>query len=415
MKQAFLFLPIVAGMAVISAVQAQPPANDFCVDAETIDGFGGCGTVATRWGSTEAATLDQDPEGTDCFSSVYGDSNLLGVWFQISGSDSKVQVDTGGSSYDTALSVYQGDCSNLVCVPGGFNDDVLGLQSRVRFLTELGTTYYILVHGCCGGEGSSFGDFVLNVQDFCDSDSDGVADVDDNCLDTPNPDQSDFDGDGYGDECDDDIDGDGVPNDDDQCEYTYPWEQDLTNMAGCSIYQLCPCYFAKNHGQYTTCIRTAAKQVVQEGKISRDMEKSVNKEASQSNCGKDDCKAYCQWAVASCGNKHAFKCVQGNCIQAICENSSYPRKGCAQYCHDLTQEWCEPGDARYACPHGPDYSVGDCIKRYCKGERPKGKCSKHTCGGSSGDCWCDPPVCVEFGDCCPNAEKMCTPQDNFLT
>ena len=35
-----------------------------------------------------------------------------------------------------------------------------------------------------------------------DQDNDGVADADDNCVDTANPDQEDRDADGFGDVCD---------------------------------------------------------------------------------------------------------------------------------------------------------------------------------------------------------------------
>ena len=50
-----------------------------------------------------------------------------------------------------------------------------------------------------------------------DSDGDGVGNVDDNCPNIPNTDQSDIDNDNFGDLCDDDMDGDGKYNDYDNC------------------------------------------------------------------------------------------------------------------------------------------------------------------------------------------------------
>jgi hypothetical protein len=50
---------------------------------------------------------------------------------------------------------------------------------------------------------------------FFDFDDDGVGDDEDNCVQTPNPDQSDIDEDGDGDACDGDMDGDGIPNEED--------------------------------------------------------------------------------------------------------------------------------------------------------------------------------------------------------
>jgi hypothetical protein len=55
----------------------------------------------------------------------------------------------------------------------------------------------------------------LDIQ--VDSDSDGILDDSDNCLDDPNPNQEDLDGDLIGDVCDSDDDGDSVADDVDNC------------------------------------------------------------------------------------------------------------------------------------------------------------------------------------------------------
>ncbi len=61
-----------------------------------------------------------------------------------------------------------------------------------------------------------------------DADGDGVIDPVDNCVDIANADQSDIDGDGLGDVCDDDIDGDGIANAEDNCpENANPDQGDL--------------------------------------------------------------------------------------------------------------------------------------------------------------------------------------------
>ena len=57
----------------------------------------------------------------------------------------------------------------------------------------------------------------FDIVETCDGDGDNVIDALDNCLNTPNADQANLDGDGLGDVCDD-SDGDGVFDSDDICQ-----------------------------------------------------------------------------------------------------------------------------------------------------------------------------------------------------
>ena len=70
-----------------------------------------------------------------------------------------------------------------------------------------------------------------------DADDDGVLDVDDNCPDAPNPDQTDSDMDGIGDACDDDNDNDGVLNVDDNCPLVANFDQ--SDLDGDGIGDVC--------------------------------------------------------------------------------------------------------------------------------------------------------------------------------
>ncbi|MDO1501936.1 thrombospondin type 3 repeat-containing protein [Winogradskyella maritima] len=82
-----------------------------------------------------------------------------------------------------------------------------------------GGEWTIFISDNVGFDTGTLDDFSLEVCGLPqpDADSDGIADADDNCPDTPNTDQSDLDGNGIGDVCDNDFDGDGILNEDDNC------------------------------------------------------------------------------------------------------------------------------------------------------------------------------------------------------
>lgn len=127
-------------------VSCGPVTNDFCEGAVSIS----CGETVT--GSTDGATADNSEL-------CGGEFNIgNGVWYTFTDdfgfpTDYVVSLCDGGTTYDSQLTVYEGDdCGNLTCVGG--NDDFCGLQSEVSFTGDGNSTYYILVHGFGGATGS---------------------------------------------------------------------------------------------------------------------------------------------------------------------------------------------------------------------------------------------------------------------
>jgi hypothetical protein len=134
-----------------------PPDNSACKDAIgplALDGI-------PIKGSTTSASAELDVPF--CISAV----TSKGLWYYVEGNGSILQASLCDSlSYDTRISIYRGSCiedkreSDLVCVDG--NDDFCGKQSLVTWNSEIGVTYYILVHGYL----QETGDFSLTVTEF---------------------------------------------------------------------------------------------------------------------------------------------------------------------------------------------------------------------------------------------------------
>lgn len=70
-------------------------------------------------------------------------SPVLGIWFKYEGNGELLEVNlSGGEEWQINITVFEGDCSDLICLP----------YADHRFLTEVGKTYYILL-------GKNYGNF----------------------------------------------------------------------------------------------------------------------------------------------------------------------------------------------------------------------------------------------------------------
>lgn len=109
-------------------------ANDFCSTAEEVS------IGSTVSGSTANATVDAvDLCGTE--------QTAPGVWYKFQGDGSSLTASLcgDGTTFDTQIRLYRGECSSLQCV--GINDDSCGTKSEMTWMAEDGVQYYVLVSG----------------------------------------------------------------------------------------------------------------------------------------------------------------------------------------------------------------------------------------------------------------------------
>jgi len=118
-----------------------PPPGDFCSTAIELP----CGAAIA--GTTVGALADLGMPY--CGTSI----DAPGIWFKFTGNGQNAVLFTCTQyNFDTKLNAYSGNCNNLVCVTG--IDDFCAQGSQISFPTTNGTTYYILVQGWNGAQGS---------------------------------------------------------------------------------------------------------------------------------------------------------------------------------------------------------------------------------------------------------------------
>jgi subtilisin-like proprotein convertase family protein len=138
-----------------------PPANDNFANAQVLSG-----STATASGSNVGAT---EQPGEDNYSTEDVNSTdasvTRSVWYSwTSPGTGPATADVCTSNYDTMLAVFTGSVLGSLSLVGANNNHVDcppgSFASKVSFTATQGTTYRILVDGCCG---LPSGNFTLNV------------------------------------------------------------------------------------------------------------------------------------------------------------------------------------------------------------------------------------------------------------
>ncbi len=130
-------LAFAAGLAATAALHAQP-ANDDCASAIPMND----GDTVT--GNTSTATND----GT---ATCANSGSTVDVWYSFTpAEDGFAQLSMCGSSYDTAIALFDGCAGTQIAC----NDDSCDLQSETSAIVSTGQTYLVRVSGFNGNSGA---------------------------------------------------------------------------------------------------------------------------------------------------------------------------------------------------------------------------------------------------------------------
>ena len=133
---------IIEGVNIILNSVIAPAENDTCIQAREVQE-----NEVTDVMSVASATLSPDDPPNSCFL-----VRRQNVWYRfVAPANGTVTVDTYGSTYDTAVGVYQGPCGRVIEVSCNDNASLTSLgwlpESQLSFTAKAGQTYHIEVAG----------------------------------------------------------------------------------------------------------------------------------------------------------------------------------------------------------------------------------------------------------------------------
>ena len=147
----------------LSLDEEEPPSNDACASAQSIDLTIGSRTIL---GSTWAAYEDVVPHCQD------ESGTLRGIWYMVEGSTVEpgslllASTCSGQTTYDARMSIYSGSCGRLSCVDASKDAGSCGESRHLKWNPSANETYFIFVHGSTRGE---VGSSNLSVKKFAAS------------------------------------------------------------------------------------------------------------------------------------------------------------------------------------------------------------------------------------------------------
>lgn len=160
--QSQIEFPVVSGNCYLLRVGTFPGAGGgvgtFTIDTPVVVTNDDCDdAIAVAVPSTTSGTTVDASTDTGVPSCGSATVTSPGVWYSFvgTGNDVTASLCNGTATFDSKISVFCGDCSDLgglLCLDG--NDDFCGLQSEVTVCTQAGATYLVLVHGFGGATGA---------------------------------------------------------------------------------------------------------------------------------------------------------------------------------------------------------------------------------------------------------------------